>query len=128
MTNRDDNIILAKFIGRKGKYRKDLYWYYDRRTSVSWHTADDLLFDRSWDWLMDIVEKINRTVVDGNACRVTIRINATLTEKVGKTDWEAINICTGEDVLSNTFKAVVSFVKTYNRIYEKDHFKNKHLL
>jgi len=56
--NIENNIKIAEFLHRRGKDKKHLFWFYDERTGKSWHTAENLQFDTSWDWLMPVVEKM----------------------------------------------------------------------
>ena len=40
------------------------YFFYDKLTGKSWHKKDELLFDKSWDWLMPVIEKIEKILND----------------------------------------------------------------
>jgi hypothetical protein len=47
----ESNILLAEFLGYKKA--SDSYWYKEGKPPLT-----ILLFDTSWDWLMEVVEKI----------------------------------------------------------------------
>lgn len=102
---KENNEIIAEFMG--GKWQ--CIWIFDGNNGLPQNTTN-LMFDRSWDWLMPVVEKINNTKVNGERIDViiyrrTCHIN----------DPEQIIIeTTGEDMLSCTYKAVVEFIKFYN--------------
>jgi hypothetical protein len=118
-TIKEQNKLIAEFMGFTNE--KNLGWYdndmllsqivYDLNDG---NCFDELLFDKSWDWLMPVVEKINSIVIDEVGTRVTMRSNATLIERVGEERWEAGPIITGEGMLINTYKAVIEFIKWYN--------------
>jgi len=71
---------------------------------------DDMQFHTSWDWLMPVVEKIESLRdANGDAYRFTIDMcNAQI-------EGTHIEIIGGAYKLNTTYKAVVEFIKTYNR-------------
>lgn len=112
------NDLIAQFMG----YERDKMEYFipqhgkinSQGNWIDTFSKENLKFHKSWDWLMPVVEKVNSTVFEGNACRVTMRSNATLIEKVGEEGWEAGPIVTGEVMLKNTFKAIIEFIEWFN--------------
>lgn len=53
------NKLIAEFMGRCGKVNKHLYWV--NIPSVKWVTVEQMQFHTSWDWLIPVVEKIEKT-------------------------------------------------------------------
>ena len=95
--------------------------HFDDRFNIDSSIMTDIPnYHSSWNELMPVVEKINNITIKGNACRVTMRSNATLIEKVGEKDWEAGPIVTGKGMLKNTYKAVIKFIKWYNENVKDD--------
>lgn len=52
----DNNILIAKFIGRRGKINKNLYWV--NVPSIKWVSDKEMKFHSSWDWLIPVINKI----------------------------------------------------------------------
>lgn len=52
----EKNILLAKFLGKQGDVRKDLYWL--NIDNKFWVDEKELEFHNNWNWLMKVVEKI----------------------------------------------------------------------
>jgi len=57
--NLENNIKIAEFVSRRGKENKHLFYHYDELTKKAWHTSEELLYDKSWDWLMKVVDYIS---------------------------------------------------------------------
>ena len=77
----------------------------------------ELKYHESWNWLMPVVEKIEyiESITHGNQFQVIIR-----EEEVGiydkHTQTHIVYIpADGESKLTNTYKAVVEFIKEYNQ-------------
>lgn len=91
-----DNKLIAEFMGFT--YEKNIGWYdnemlmsqnvYDNQDG---NCFDELLFDKSWDWLMPVVEKIERQ-------------NELIGSHILSTD------------IDKTYQAVVEFIKNYKTI------------
>ena len=83
---------------------------------------DDLPFRSSWDWLMEAVEKIINTPLDGES-NIKHHLR-TFTEKSGGDNYMVrFNGCQlhyGDTLLRATFTAVVAFIKMYNLNKEVD--------
>ena len=102
-----DNKLIAEFMGLVVSDR-------DNYTSELHTNVDvDLKYNTSWDWLMPVVEKIEyiESITHGNQFQVMI-----CEEEVGiydkHTQTQIVCIPTdGESKLTNTYKAVVEFIK-----------------
>ena len=95
-----ENKLIAEFMGYEVHPT-----YEDERYDLHYHT--------SWDWLMPVVEKIEyiESITHGNQFQVMI-----CEEEVGiydkHTQTQIVCIPTdGESKLTNTYKAVVEFIK-----------------
>lgn len=54
-----NNIIIAKFIG--GKLKDESMWYFPEPFRYTCAEESRLAFNDSWDWLMPVVDKIEKT-------------------------------------------------------------------
>jgi len=99
----ESNKIIAEFMGFT--YEKNIGWYdndmlmsqnvYDNQDG---NCFDELLFDKSWDWLMPVVEKC----LIGEAEREDF---------IYQEIYEGLTNIS----LSQTYKAVIEFIKNYNK-------------
>jgi hypothetical protein len=105
----DSNKLIAEFMGME----TDENGMYRYTTSVDDYTTDDLsYFEYSWDWLMPVVEKIERL-------GYSFEKNYQPIDK----DWQSLivkgyNILFQEfnvDSLKSSYKVVVEFIKSYNK-------------
>ena len=137
----EDNKLIAEFMGFKlpdvnnpdSLYSKDIKrkgtTILDMSTGRRFHTmvddkvlfdGDELMFHKSWDWLMTVVEKIEtieRTVasITHNQCAIIDENYADLSKPKECREirfeeiWEE-----GNTKLEATYKAVIEFIKWYN--------------
>lgn len=80
-----------------------------------WCTVDELLFDSSWDWLMPVVEKIEYMLHDDIV--ITIEYKTCVIPVVAGTFATGgfdISVV-GSTKLDACYKAVVEFIKWYNK-------------
>ena len=49
-----ENVMIAEFMGLYSEVQISLKYRYKRE----WHREEDLLYNRSWDWLIPVLEKI----------------------------------------------------------------------
>jgi hypothetical protein len=117
----DKNRIIAEFMGHKLNSCNEFDIEY---TTIqgSWDTcpADDLEYHLSWDWLMPVIEKIEKDnhgyyfKIYGNQAFVQVHImgdNSILTSQkyVRGVDYDGENT-----KLANAYMAVVEFINYYN--------------
>lgn len=110
----EGNKLIAEFIGWSQQLDVEERWYgawFDQHgVRKAWPKGHEpLLFHKSWDWLMPVVEKIDsRTPYD--PC-VTIEYNwCSIKVPDGRFDIGII----GNSRIEATWKAVVEFIKWYN--------------
>lgn len=105
----ENNKLIAEFIGRHGKHRKDLWFFKDPHSNRVWHKIEWMKFHSSWDWLMVIVEKIEQLnymmIIEYNSCYIKLR---KLTAK------PFIKVYEGKSKINNVYNAVIEFIKWYN--------------
>lgn len=103
------NILLAEFMGRRGKRNKHLFWV--NIPGVSWVTDEQLEFDSNWNWLMPVVEKIEE-VGGGGFYSVTIIKQRC---KIRNEDRDLLfTLCDhAESKIESVFQACVLFAKWY---------------
>jgi hypothetical protein len=115
----DNNKLIAEFMGYKQSnkkevgatlmsrtyewYLKDIGYYY---ISGDWHTEDYLLFHLDWNWLMDVVDRINElgyhvSIHDGHAL-ISDECNPPIVDEFDR------------KTITATYKAVTNFIKHYN--------------
>ena len=98
------NKLIAEFMGRCGKVNKHLYWV--NIPSVKWVTVEQMQYHSSWDWLMPVVEKIEKTnlgdVIIHGKNLVEISYN------------KQTQLYFESSLLENTWLACVEFIEWYN--------------
>jgi hypothetical protein len=116
------NKLIAKFDGGTLDGPNSPYYYFLNKGKYE----KELLYDKSWDWLMPVVEKIakieNFNHPDGLLkYLVDIQISPTNNSIVikdsyyeyGNREFETIEFYE-DDMIINIFKAIVKFIKWYN--------------
>ena len=111
----ETNKLIAEFMGFTKE--KNL-GYYDNNMNMAQvvydvqngNCFDELLFDKSWDWLMSVVEKIENlgygvTIGTGTFC---------LIQNDWKEDLTEIDSMTDNSKLLCTYNAIVEFIKLIN--------------
>ena len=106
----ENNKIIAEFMGFT--FEKNI-GYYDNEMLLeqivyeqqNGNCFDELLFDKSWDWLMVVVKKILKDFYKLNPCPIYLKMNI---EKV----LNEVNI-------DATYNSCVEFIKWYNQNKEK---------
>ncbi len=110
----DTNRLIAEFMGMQDT---DLGWYDSEDVMseyacqmVGGNTFEVLQYDRSWDWLMPVVEKIEdvgsaEVVMNNEECTISAVIvgNEYHHESIGKSRIDAV------------YQSVVEFIKWYNK-------------
>ena len=92
--NMKDNKLIAEFMGYEAKHGKCYSPKYNDGTIAP------MQFDRSWDWLMPVVQK----------CRLESRC-----EYDEDDNWNEIHWALEECNLDKIYNAVVEFIKEYNK-------------
>ena len=90
MNTTDNNKLIAEFMGK--------YWYNPEWSDKA--NAEQWKYDKEWNWIMPVVEKIK----DG-------AYNGIILEKVDEID----NVLTCDLRKENLYKAVVEFINQYNK-------------
>ena len=104
-TIEENNKLIAEFMGYSQPhpdYPTSTYWYKEGSSPMA-----VLLFDVNWDWLMEVVEKINNTgrfevVIQKGLCYVSDESN------------ELTLSCPASNTLEAVYQAIVEFIKWYN--------------
>jgi len=100
-----NNKLIAEFLELKKKefksgsinyYHID-YHVYDEKYHWTWYEGEELSFDKSWDWLMPVVEKIHHL------------------EYEHEDNMENIENALDTKSITDTYKAVIKFIKEYNQ-------------
>jgi hypothetical protein len=119
-TMKTDNELIAEFMGMKRHHTEheegiDYHWTNTPKISGWWAFDDPPPFDRSWNWLMPVVEKINRmdkmvTINYYTDAHVTITkiYSWGIGDNVHEDEFEE------ERAIDSVYKAVVNFIKWHN--------------
>jgi hypothetical protein len=108
MTKEFDNISIGEFIGMQ---QTDLGWFdNDEVLHLSDNTFDLLLFDKSWDWLMPVVEKINSISINSKVISVEIHDKYVMI----KHGFTLLIDVEGDTMFDAVYESVVAFIKWYN--------------
>ena len=106
----ESNKLIAKFIGRCGKYNNLLYTFKGVDKIIDgdiWYSIDDAKFHNSWCWLMPVVEHINIIILN----------DVVATDYFDNTTY--IHYHTGDlYIVSNieqVYEEVIEFIEWYNK-------------
>lgn len=119
-----DNKLIAEFMGypkkqinkgiarlEENKYVWGQTYYY---INGDWHAEDYLLFHLDWNWLMQVVDKIE-SFEDNNRCaKYNINIEQSFVEIIDKNTDDTIVETDADTKTQATYKAVIEFIKYYN--------------
>lgn len=124
----DDNKLIAKFMGYKQStskevganlvndvyewYLKDVGYYY---INGDWHAEDYLLFHLDWNWLMNVVDKIESFEDDEELYKYIIEIFGTTVNVTDTSCIKPIAETFERTKIKATYKAVIEFINFYNR-------------
>jgi hypothetical protein len=115
------NRIIARFMGMKPYYKNQLNGFWTNTIKAhDFDTVMELKFDKSWDWLMEVVEYIeNFHSIGGELLEfqvVTYEDEVKIIAKHPNKPWETIVEISadGSGKKANTYKAVVQFIEWYN--------------
>lgn len=106
-----DNELIAEFMGLKPEKHSALY---DNPTGLSFDRAVEPLYYKSWDWLMPVVERIEKhgAIVEINICLATmcriVVLNGSRDRIKDFTNGGSIPL------IDAVYLSVVEFIKWYN--------------
>jgi hypothetical protein len=120
----DNNKLIAEFMGypkkqinkgiarlEENKYVWGQTYYY---INGDWHAEDYLLFHLDWNWLMQVVDKIE-SFEDNNRCaKYNINIEQSFVEIIDKNTDDTIVETDADTKTQATYNAVIEFIKYYN--------------
>ena len=128
----ESNELIAKFMGRPGKVRGDLYWV--NVPNIMWVNISEMKFSQSWDWLMPVVEKIESIDCVKRVTIMNTHVHISISEspkiithliESSKVVTESMNIPNRPEAtttytkqmdtkISAVYYCVVEFIKWYN--------------
>lgn len=118
MNTQENNKLIAEFLG---VYQDDKgYWgFTNTKEHQRWHTdrfLDATHYDTDWNWLMDVVSKIESIVwEDLNDTSFNVTIGATSYCVIQDNNGGVIEIIgQGSTKIESVYKACVEFIKWYN--------------
>lgn len=115
----ENNKLIAEFLGRNGKINKSLYTWkgIDALLSGGWVPIEQMKFHSDWNWLMQVVEKIeslhetNNVLIGTNITYVQIHNKVINEQEIFK---GVSNI-----KIEAVYNACVEFIKWYNEQKQK---------
>ena len=92
---------------------------YSKITKGKWVELNKLKFHTSWDWLMQVVEKIESIKIETYKVRVDIYFNCC---QINPTHWEQLISIYGnkETKIEAVYNACIEFIKWYNENSAKE--------
>lgn len=114
MSITDNNKLIAEFMGCKPIF-KDKKEYQMVTHENMCYGANELQYHKDWNWLMQVVEKIENTKYDNLTFDVFISKNKTHIHYSANNEWFSnIFLYEGKTKIENTYNACVEFIKWYN--------------
>lgn len=125
MSQEEKNKTIAEFMGYKHQKSEffDVMEHY--KSMEDRFPVGDEKYHISWDWLMPVVEKIERTNLDeiqevkdtmlGSDHRARFNIGNERVIVSIAPNWSLANIFNTDNRLSNTYYCVLEFIKWYNQ-------------
>ena len=120
--------LVAEFVGRRGKEKKNLFTFIGASVLLdgdTWYTIEQAKFHEDWNWLMPVVEKIEKmclhkkganpkgysisVMIDGDYCRIQTNA-ATVNDPC-----YFARIVTDKSKIQCVFEAVCQFIEWYNK-------------
>ena len=109
------NVLIAKYLGSKfindaPEVYPNGYYYQPEDLDDDCPTGEpnDWLFDKSWDWIMPVVEKINKrdwVTIYNDECKIHALVSG---------EFETIDIINEEQpLIKSVFEAVVKYAEWY---------------
>ncbi len=109
-----NNKLLAEFLGYTQphpEYPSSTYWYKEGKPPLA-----ILSFDTDWNWLMEVVEKIENFVDQNNCARYNFMIEQSFIEIIDNSNSNTIVEIDRETKIQAVYDACVEFVKWYNSV------------
>ena len=104
METTENNKLIAKFLGLQEQNNPEERWFkqwFDDKRIINGQRNEILFFDKDWNWLMRVVEKIEKQAyiaIKGCSVRISTIIDVSAPTKI-----EAV------------YNAVVEFIQWYNK-------------
>jgi hypothetical protein len=110
----ENNILIALFMEAKQYDKEDNYIYFDETNTMFSNdtiSIKDLKFHSDWNWLMEVVEKIEE--IEGNRFKVEIYNN--VCRIYDHQEYDDVIDITDETKIEAVYNACVEFIKWYNK-------------
>ena len=106
----DNNKLIAEFDGLPKRTNGNTFYYYKRKSTP----CESLHYHDDWNWLIPVVEKIGNTRVESIKF-FTVEITNEYTMIKGRVHTIIYNVSIEKSMRAATYKAVVEFIKWYNK-------------
>ncbi len=112
-----ENKLIAEFMGMERERHSDGRYLFttdlEEAKGIDTRFTEELYFHISWDWLMEVVDKIEGQQTDNGLFEFRIHIEKTLI--VSSEDFTTYIESDGGNRFENTYSAVVKFIIEYNK-------------
>ena len=112
MNTTDNNKMIAEFMGYTQphpEYPSTTYWYKEGKAPLT-----ILSFDTDWNWLMDVVEKIENFEDENRCAKYNFIIEQSFVEIIDNNNSDTLFFTDNDTKQISVYKAVVEFIKYYN--------------
>lgn len=122
----DNNILIAEFMGYQSETKKsvgakllDNVYHWDTNKKLyyyiqgDWHAEDYLLFHIDWNWMMEVVDKIEEFLDYDGQARYNVNIEQTFVKIIDQSS-KTIADTDANTKIRATYIAVIHFIKYYN--------------
>lgn len=122
----ENNMLIAKFMGLEHE-NNGLHFKvrFTENISRSYsYKNEDFRFDISWDWLMPVVKKIERTSINEEYYSFFTSISNVGTTimsktKLGSPNYDFSTSLKEETKLKSTYRAIIEFITFFNKLKNK---------
>ena len=102
-----DNKLIAEFMGLVRSSVVDKYWTKKDSEGIGFGQLKELRYDTDWNWLMQVVEKINNQ-------NNVVQIHENHAMVVNNTKGEMLVDVVSGSMIEATYEAVVEYIKLQN--------------
>lgn len=118
--NKENNILIADFMGFIESTIKGKFWDKKSEEGFGEGKLTDLKFNSSWDWLMSVVEKIERYLYEEQATEFKIDIFSGASIYIPSTKTHIHYSYNDSSKIEAVYNTVIEFIKWYNESGQKE--------
>lgn len=112
MESTENNKLIAEFLNMIPASNETYPQLFRFEDNDEWFTSEELKFNSDWNWLMEVVERIEETEIDNNI--LMLESIGNMAKFIFDDGCRFLSDCIGETKIEAVYNAVVSFIKWYN--------------